>query len=180
MAEPARRHSPIAGPGLCWRTGPARSRLALRGELRDIAIVAAAALPMAATPCRAVVSGDWAALWLGPDEQLLIGPEAAGPAALATLRGMLLALPHSLVDVSHRQCAIEVAGQHAATLLNTACPLDLDLPQFPVGACTRTVFGKMEIVLWRRGAEQFHLEVWRSFMAYATGLLTQAEAEFAD
>ena len=37
--------------------------------------------------------------------------------------------------------------------------------------CTRTVFAKAEIVLWRRAEQRFHLEVARSFAAYVHELL---------
>ena len=48
---------------------------------------------------------------------------------------------------------------------------------FPVGMCTRTVFAKVEIVLWRKDAETFHVEVWRSFSRYAVELLTEVARE---
>jgi len=43
--------------------------------------------------------------------------------------------------------------------------------------CTRTVFAKAEIVLWRTQPEQFHLEVWRSFAPYVWELLEIVGAE---
>ena len=87
-------------------------------------------------------------------------------------------IPHALVDVSHRQFAVAVSGAHAADILNGACPLDLDLAEFPVGMCTRTVFAKAEIVLWRTAEETFHVEIWRSFAGYVTGVLGEIASEF--
>jgi sarcosine oxidase subunit gamma len=43
--------------------------------------------------------------------------------------------------------------------------------------CTRTVFEKSEIVLWRNSSETFRVEVARSFAPYVTGLLAQAARE---
>jgi sarcosine oxidase subunit gamma len=43
--------------------------------------------------------------------------------------------------------------------------------------CTRTVFAKAEIVLWRTSAEVFHLEVWRSFATYVVELLREIDRE---
>jgi sarcosine oxidase subunit gamma len=54
----------------------------------------------------------------------------------------------------------------------------LDLGEFPVGMCTRTVLAKADIVLWRTGDDAFHLEVWRSFSGYVTGLLSEIALEF--
>jgi len=33
-------------------------------------------------------------------------------------------------------------------------------------------------VLWRTGEDSFHLEVWRSFSGYVTGLLSEIAGEF--
>jgi sarcosine oxidase subunit gamma len=44
--------------------------------------------------------------------------------------------------------------------------------------CTRTVLSKADIVLWRTRADAFHLEVWRSFGGYVTGLLSEIALEF--
>src|SRR5262249_26850211 len=122
--------------------------------------------------CRATVSGERAALWLGPDEQLLLDAEGADIAA--TLEPVLRDLPHSLVDVSHRQIALKISGPQATLLLNAGCPLDLDPSAFPVGMCTRTVLAKAQIVLWRTSEDTFHVEVWRSFAAYVSEFLSEA------
>ncbi|MBS0396831.1 MAG: sarcosine oxidase subunit gamma family protein, partial [Proteobacteria bacterium] len=132
-------------------------------------------LPEAA--CRAAVAGARAALWLGPDEHLLIAPEPEAAAVAAALTAALAAVPHSLVDVSHRQVAFEVHGPHAEWLLAHGCPLDLDAARFPVGMCTRTVFVKAEITLWRTAGDRFRLEVWRSFADYVTALLAETAQE---
>ena len=90
------------------------------------------------------------------------------------LERALEGLPHSLVDVSHRQVGLLVHGPQSVLLLESGCPLDLDLRAFPVGMCTRTMLAKAEVVLWRPAAEEFHLEVWRSFAPYVTQFLAEA------
>lgn len=131
------------------------------------------ALPMQA--CRAHRDGARATLWLGPDEWLLLDLEAVEPAGLAAaIEPALGATPHSLVDVSHRQVGLEVAGDRAPALLNAGCPLDLDLEAFPVGMSTRTVLAKADIVLWRRAEDRFHLEANRSFAPYLMAFLKTA------
>jgi sarcosine oxidase subunit gamma len=126
---------------------------------------------------RGAPDGGLAALWLGPDEQLVLGPETSDIGAM--LLPALRDLPHSLVDVSHRQIAFEVSGPQATLLLNAGCPLDLDLSAFPVGMCTRTVLAKAEIVLWRTSQDVFHVEVWRSFADYVSRFLAEVAREFA-
>ena len=151
------------------------ARYILRGGAQVRAAAEAAArvgIPTAA--CRAITQGERAALWLGPDEWLLIAPEAQGAALAGALETALAQLPHSLVDVSHRQCACMLRGPQAATLLSAGCPLDLDESAFPVGMCTRTVLAKAEVVLWRTATQAFRIEVWRSFVAYVSQFLAEA------
>jgi len=135
---------------------------------------AAAGVGLSMQACRAVTEGARAALWLGPDEWLLIAPEAEGAALASSLQAALAHLPHSLVDVSHRQSAYQLQSPQATTLLAAGCPLDLDESTFPIGMCTRTVLAKAEVVLWRRAQQTFHLEVARSFVAYVSRFLAEA------
>ena len=125
--------------------------------------------------CRAESAAGRAALWLGPDERLLLAPEGVEESLAAGLASALGSLPHSLVDVSHRQVALAVAGPAARDLLACGCPLDLDDAAFPVGMCTRTVLGRADVVLWRSSPEEYHLETGRSFASYALEWLREAE-----
>ena len=113
----------------------------------------------------------------GPDEWLLVAPEADGAALAADLARALAGAAHSLVDVSHRQVALEIAGPRAADLLASHCMLDLDDAAFPAGMCARTLFATAEIVLWRRAADRFHVEAWRSFAPYVEGMLREAAVD---
>jgi sarcosine oxidase subunit gamma len=186
MVDLAARRAPVI-PTTAWmRELPAATRFAFYGD----ANARAAVLPVwgvefSEEACRARGGSPRATLWLGPDEYLLIdsGTAAAGPepaaGIAAALESALADLPHALVDVSHRQFALEIRGAHAANILNGACPLDLDIAEFPVGMCTRTVLAKAEIVLWRIRDDAFHVEVWRSFAGYVTGVLAEIAAEFA-
>jgi len=129
--------------------------------------------------CRAHVSGNRATLWLGPDEHLLWQASREIELPIDALEQALQSHPHSLVDISHRQMALELTGPYAATILAGACPLDLDPKSFPVGMCTRTVLAKADIILWRTAAEKFHVEIWRSFQNYAMALLQEIGLEYS-
>jgi sarcosine oxidase subunit alpha len=118
--------------------------------------------PIAPT-LRAATSDGRTALWLGPDEYLVLGAEAPGAA-------------DSIVDVSHRTVGLRIAGPRAAWCLNAFCALDLDT--MPDNGCTRTLFGKAEIILWRRGETEFHIETARSYAPYIWALLEEARREF--
>jgi sarcosine oxidase, subunit gamma len=135
-------------------------------------------VPFAEEPCRAHLVGERATLWLGPEEHLMWQASRAVALPVEELERALSPYPHSLVDVSHRQMALEVLGPHAATILAGACPLDLDLREFPVQMCTRTVLAKVEVVLWRTAPEAFHIEVGTSLLRYTQDLLTEIGREF--
>lgn len=150
---------------------PSMARHVLRGRLEALTAAAGAlgfALPREA--CRSASLNGTHALWLGPDEWLLLSAPEAGLGD--RLEAAMGAHPHSLVEVTDRQVGLVVNGAEAEAVLSVGCPLDLDQAAFPVGMCTRTVLSKAEIVLWRTGPETFHLEVWRSFDAYLRAFLT--------
>ncbi|KJS14998.1 MAG: sarcosine oxidase subunit gamma [Hoeflea sp. BRH_c9] len=109
------------------------------------------------------------AAWLGPDEWLIID-EAGDP--LADLRKAKVL--HSAVDVSHRNTAILVSGEGARATLESGCPQNLSDAVFPVGAASRTVMGKIEVVIIRTGETEFRVECWRSFSDYAFAFLSDA------
>ena len=160
--QPAER----LGPAL--RMLPPATRMVFQGGAAARA-AAAHAWPagFSEIPCRATTAGDAASLWLGPDEFLLISAQPI------TLTAALGATPHSLVDVSHRQLGFELSGPECGVWLNGGCPLDLHPSALPVGMCTRTVFAKADIVLWRKATDVFHVEVWRSFLDYTLQLLAE-------
>lgn len=132
------------------------------------------ALPREA--CRSAAGGATSALWLGPDEWLILHMDMQEdwvPGLAARLEGELC----SLVDITHRQVALSIDGPRAQEILASGCALDLALATFPEGMCTRTMFTRAEVVLWRTQRSRFHLEVWRSFAHYVEALLREAESE---
>ena len=169
------RRAPLLATSTAVQPLPAAARWILRGGPK-IRAAAEGALRLAipAAACRAAAEGESAALWLGPDEWLLISSEQRAAETAAALSAALAGLAHSLVDVSHRQVALEVSGPDAPALLAAGCPLDLDASSFPVGMCTRTMLAKAEIVLWRTRADGFRIEVWRSFAHYVSAFLAEA------
>ena len=181
MAELANlRVTPHWNEGEWLHTMPPAARFILQGDADARAAAGQLwGVSLSDEPCRARTNGGRAALWLGPDEQLLLGAASESQSLPAQLTSALAGRPHSLVDVSHRQLALEVSGRHATALLSAGCPLDLDLEPFPVGMCTRTLFAKAEIVLWRTGDTRFQLEVWRSFADYVARTFIEVSRDFA-
>lgn len=181
MADQAVRTSPLAGRhggSHVVRLTPAApaSRISLRAPADSVtALSTALGVEIPVRPKTSAKSGKRHALWLGPDEWLVIDETEADLMAAAAAASTL----HSAVDVSHRNTAIIVSGPGAEATLNAGCPQDLSLATFPVGACSRTLFGKAEIVLLRTKADEFRVEVWRSFSNYVFGLLAEGAEDAA-
>jgi sarcosine oxidase subunit gamma len=128
-------------------------------------------------PLTSAESEAFTALWLGPDEWLLLAPEDGSEALQAALVEKVGDMPHALVDISHRQDALVVTGEKAEWLLNSGIPIDLTAGGLPVGTVTRTLFHKAPVMLWRTGDDSFVVEAWGSFMDYVAGLLEEAATE---
>lgn len=146
-------------------TLPPAARFSLRGDPDELEAGCAAFGVARPDALRTATADGRAALWLGPDEILLIGPPGTPPPDAGWP-----------VDVSGRNIALSLTGTDAAEQLAAGCPLDLE--RFGVGHCTRTLLGKADIVLWRTGADAWRVEVWRSFAAYVTLLLQQAARDW--
>ncbi|MBL0372223.1 sarcosine oxidase subunit gamma [Rhizobium sp. KVB221] len=174
MRKPALA-SPHGGSATVRLTlAPAAARASLRAAPEDVAALSSAlGVTLPQKPKTSASGNDRHALWLGPDEWLLIGPDGTDFVGLAAKSGVL----HSAVDISHRNIGIVVSGPGAATAVSSACPQDLSPSVFPVGACSRTVFGKMEIVLYRPEEDTYRVECWRSFADYCFGMLSEGAAD---
>jgi sarcosine oxidase, subunit gamma len=158
---------------------PAAARLSVRAETPvAVRLGEAFGVALPQEPCRANTNGERAALWLGPDEWLIVAPDGDLTALYQGMPDAPEIQPASVVDVSDRNAAAVVSGPKASEVINAFNPLDLGVKSFPVGMCTRTVFAKAEIVLWRTGPETFRIEVWRSFLPYVLGSLAEAMKEY--
>ncbi|MCO5064950.1 MAG: sarcosine oxidase subunit gamma [Rhizobiaceae bacterium] len=174
--RPAQAGREIVAPAARVATLPPAQRVSLRAPASSLsALSKAIGLALPTKPKTSTVKGERTALWLGPDEWLLI--DEAGKSPLddcAKVKAL-----HSAVDISHRNVAFSVTGPGAAATLNAGCPQDLSLEAFPLGAASRTVLGKVEIVLLRNGEESFRVECWRSFSDYVLEFLGLAAQDAA-
>jgi sarcosine oxidase subunit gamma len=161
-------------------TLPDTTRFIVRGDGAAIAALEFAfGVDFPRDACTSATKAQRSVLWLGPDEWLLFAPDGEAGALMRMLSEALRGEAASIVDVSDRQVGIGVSGPKAAEALNAFNALDLHLSGFPVGICTRTLFGKAEIVLWRTAPDAFHIDVWRSFAPYVLGCLDEAIREYA-
>lgn len=155
---------------------PPAERISLRAPDASIAALSKAlGVTLPRKPKTSAAKAGRTALWLGPDEWLVIDEAGKDPLADCAKVSAL----HSAVGISHRNVAISVTGAAAAATINSGCPQDLSLDAFPVGAASRTILGKVEIVLLRTAADAFRVECWRSFSDYVFSFLSEAARDAA-
>jgi sarcosine oxidase, subunit gamma len=159
---------------------PAAARFSLRldpAAAQALGTIAGFALDVPINRCAA--SGGLVPARLGPNEWLLLAPEADDKAIAAKIDAALAGRFYALVDVGQGAAAFEVLGRHAADVLNSGCPLDLAPKSFPAGSATRTLLGKAEIILMRLDdAPVYRVECGRSYARYVHEFLREAAREF--
>ena len=108
------------------------------------------------------VVGD--AIWLGPDEWLVLGGREEDHADMA-----------AAVDVSANRVCLELSGEGAADVLARGCALDLHPSVFPPGRCAQTLVARAQVILYRTD-DAFRLLVRPSFADYLRAWLRDAGA----
>jgi sarcosine oxidase subunit gamma len=106
-------------------------------------------LPLEPNTARAL--GRREALWLGPDEWLVVGPEGEAETIVAELDAALAEGPRSVLDVSDARTVIELHAPDRLELLATGCGLDLD-PRggWVPGRVAQTLFARAQVLLHER------------------------------
>ena len=122
-------------------------------------------------------AGDRSALWLGPDEWLIVAPPGQA-AAIEQSTGKALAASGSVVDVSANRTTIRLEGSAACELLAFGCAIDLHPLAFGPARCAQTMLAKAQVIIQQTEATpRFYLYVRASFASYlADWLLDAADA----
>jgi len=126
---------------------------------------------------RRSAKGETETLCLGPDEWLILAPEAKAPELIAACAEVYEKIPHSLVDISAREVTYDIDGPRAPELLTIGMPRDPE--SIAIGEGRRTLFDGATVVLWRDGETEFRLDVWRSFAPHLQHLLEMGCRELA-
>ncbi|MFI6370100.1 sarcosine oxidase subunit gamma [Streptomyces sp. NPDC050546] len=123
-------------------------------------------------------SGAHTAVWLGPDEWLVIS-RYDGTALTAELREALGGDPGSAVDVSANRTTLELRGPSARQVLEKGCPLDLHPRAFGPGRAVSTTVGPVAVLLRQLDdAPAYHLLPRSSFADHLARWLIDAMSEF--
>jgi sarcosine oxidase subunit alpha len=175
---PAAAAPPSDAPGVAAWERPFLGHINLRGDPNDarfmaaVADVAGLALPTVANTT--AESGAGVALWLGPDEWLLVTAGEREASVAASLRDALRGTHASVTEVGSGQTVIALRGAAVRDLLARECPFDLHAPEFRQGACAQTRLAKAAVLLRPTADQTLELIVRRSFAGYVWTWLADA------
>lgn len=134
-------------------------------------------LPM--EPNRFTENNRAIALWLGPDEWLLVVPWGTEQTVAKTLCQAGREHFFAITDISHGHTTVNISGPGATNTLSKGCSLDLHPSVFRSGCCAQTLLAKAGVVIRRvDGPHAFDLIVRRSFAEYLVSWLQDAGAEY--
>ena len=154
-------------------------RLDAKGAAAD-AVALALGLQLPLEPNTVVRAGELTAVWLGPDEWLVVGPPGSQADLEARVREAAGDEPVSVTDVSAQRTTLLVAGPRARDLLAHGCSLDLHPRAFGSGRCAQTTLGRTQVVLVARDEPRagFWVLVRSSFAGYLADWLLDAATEY--
>jgi sarcosine oxidase subunit gamma len=118
----------------------------------DAALAARAPLDLPPAPNTWRATGDREALWLGPDEWLVVAPPGEAAAVVEALDRALDGLHRSVVDVGANRAVVELTGDGRAALLAEGCALDLHPRAWRAGMCAQTLLARVPVLLQEREA----------------------------
>ena len=152
----------------------------LRLQPAGVELVAAAeaafALTLPLAPNKSTAANARTALWLGPDQWLIVVP--AGEPSLPAVE---LAGSASVVDVSDLRAVFELAGPRARDVLAKGCAVDLHPRAFKPGDCALSALARIRVALHQPAVENaYQIYVERSYAQYLWDWLVDAMVEYIE
>ena len=188
----AERRSPLAHLGdalsdagsdaVRLRELPFLAQLDLRlgpDEAAHAAVADAIGTALPTAPGTTARGPECAALWLGPDEWLVVGAPGTEAQLGGRLGDALRGRFGAVVDVSANRTAVELAGLRARQVLEKGCSIDLHPRALGPGRCAQTMLARAQVILEQVTPEpSYRLFVRASFAAYLAAWLIDAAMEF--
>ncbi len=159
-------------------------KVILRGNAEDAEFLAAVQggveidLPLA--PNTSSETPPLSALWLGPDEWMLICASGSETDVTESLSARLTTHHAAVVDASDARTVLRLSGPGARTVLAKGCALDLHPRSFALGDVAQTMLAKASIILHQisddadEAGPVFDIYVGRSFADYLWSWLGDA------
>ena len=122
---------------------------------------------------RVTASSGLGAIWLAPDEWLVV---AVGDAAALAADLESVVRPHrgTVVDVSGQRTTLRISGPRARDVLASGCSVDVHPRFFEVGQAAQTQLARVDVILTRVAGDEYHIFVRASFARYLADWLMDA------
>jgi sarcosine oxidase subunit gamma len=118
--------------------------------------------------------GDIKALWLSPDQWLILCGRDKAPVFQAEISKALDGLHSLAVDVSDMRCVIRLEGEGSRETLMKGCSLDLISGEYVPGTVRRVRFAEIAGLLHVVEDNVIDLYVFRSYADYTWDFLLKA------
>jgi sarcosine oxidase subunit gamma len=133
-----------------------------------------AGVPLPLAPNRVTAMGPLRALWLGPDEWLLVA-EGDALDLVPRLERAVMGRRAAVNDLSSNRRIIEIGGSAARDLLAAGCGLDLHPRAFGPGHCAQTLIARVPVILDQLDeAPHYRILVRRSYARWLVDWLIDA------
>lgn len=153
-------------------TLPPVGMISLRGDMSALTLAVTAVTGCAAPKQRlSTRSGDVTAMWMAPDEMLIVCDHPAAMGVAARLGAELTGVFATVSIVSDARQVFDVRGTGAALLLSRLMPVDFE--RLGPTEVRRTRMAQIPAAIWRH-SDGFHLICFRSVADYARDLLEGA------
>ncbi len=175
-------------PGVKMAERPFFAMTGLRGNTDDPAFLSATkqalgfSLPLEANT--ATKKGKNSALWMGPDEWLIVTAPDTGNKILSSLQDKLAGQHVAIFDVSDSRTTIELSGTNAREVLMKGCGIDFHPRAFGPGQVVQSTLALAHVMIHqtaqhkKTGTPTYQLYVHRSFAQYMWAWLEDAASEY--
>jgi sarcosine oxidase, subunit gamma len=155
-----------------------RGMIDLRGLATDKKFMKAAkdvlGLDLPKAPRTTNTWGDMKALWLSPDQWLILCPGDKTQKILGELNAALKSIHSLAVDVSDMRAIIRLEGEHARTTVMKGTSIDLTHGDYPPGTVRRMKFAEVGALLHIIEEDVIEIYVFRSYADYTWEFLLKA------
>ncbi len=168
----------IGAGGLKLSVQPLRGMVTLRGDLSSTA-VAGAVKQAVGSEMPDIRKATDSALWMSPDELLLLMPYGEAGAAVEKISNALSGEHHLALDVSDARTLFRLEGTAAREVLAKGAPVDLSRDKFGKGDLRRTRISHIAAAFWQSAAEPdvFEIICFRSYATYLWEWLEESSHE---
>lgn len=140
-----------------------RGQITLRGDLESKGFRNAVEQVVGCEVPAALCHVDGKAIWMSPDELLLLMPRDEVQAAVNALSQTLTGVHHMALDVSDARAILRLTGPLVGEVLAKGAPIDCTDRTFLVGKARRTHLGGLAVGIWRLDAETWEVVCFRSY-----------------